>query len=107
MDVMDRLYELYLAEFEEFVSRASRIARECASPTPDKLWARQLSPQEFHGYLSDASRQSEAKRLFLRRLLRGNEELQSELPCHLVALLGETLIRPPHFLSVQQRSSRP
>jgi hypothetical protein len=106
MDVMDRLYELYVAEFEEFTSRARRIAHECASPDPDKLWARQFSPQEFRAYLSDASRKSQAKRSFLRRLLRGNEGLESELPSYLVALLGETAIRPPHFLGVQQRSLR-
>lgn len=106
MDVMDRLYELYVADFEEFVNRARRIAQECESPNPDKLWARQFSPQEFRAYLSDASRQSDAKRWFVRRLLRGNEELQSQLPTHLVALLGETIVRPPHFLGVQQRSLR-
>jgi hypothetical protein len=106
MDVMDRLYELYVADFEELVAQARQIAEEDGTPNPDRFWAQQLSAHEFRAYLLDSSRQSQAKRWFLRRLLRGREELQPKLPTQLIALLGENVLRSPHFLETEQRSRR-
>ena len=85
MNVMDKVFELYSAYFDRLAADIRRLNRERPHLNSGPMLARRQTREEFEQYLLNG-RETETKRYFLRRILRGNEHLYALLPDRLRSL---------------------
>jgi hypothetical protein len=83
MNAMDRLFALYNDYFDRLEQSARRL--NDLYPEPSGLPLRRKSRQQFEEHLSSGI-ESKSKRLFLLRVLNGNDDLLPRLPKHLQSL---------------------
>ena len=88
MEPMDLLFEVYNANFDQLEYRVRRLNEEFGAPDISKMWAERFTREQFDNYLAESSLPSESRRLFLLGLVHDREDLRSELPKHLAALLS-------------------
>ncbi len=85
MDLMDKLFDLYNANFDCLAEDIRRLNQEKPHLNYGPMLARRMTRDQFEQYLSNG-RETETKRLFLKRILLGNEHLYAILPDHLRSL---------------------
>ena len=85
MNIMDKLYDLYCDYFDRLAANFERLNREKGDRGPGPMLAKRKTREAFENYLSNG-RETETKRYFLMRILRGNEHLYALLPDHLRSL---------------------
>jgi hypothetical protein len=83
VNAMDRLFALYNDYFDRLKQSALRL--NGLYPNSSGLPLQRKSRQQFEEHLSSGI-ESESKRLFLMRVLNGNDELVPLLPKHLQSL---------------------
>ena len=88
MDTMDRLFELYNADFDRIEQDMRALNRKRGAPDPNKMWLQRFAREQFDAYLAASTRQTETRRLFVLQLLEGHENLKASLPPHLISLLN-------------------
>ncbi len=76
---MTRLYELYRQHIERLRADVTETNRSLGSSNPEKTGVPDLSRAEFESLLKNASRDPEARRLWIRRIIRGHEQEFPEL----------------------------
>ena len=77
MEAMDRLYQLYTRYIDDLRKSAEHL--NSLYPEPSRIPIRLMPRIEFDQYLSGGA-ESESKRLFVIRILNGDEELLARLP---------------------------
>ena len=77
MEAMDALYRLYTQHVADLRQAGEYL--NSLYPEPSRIPVRCMPRSEFEQYLTDGG-ESESKRFFLLRILKGNEELLSKLP---------------------------
>ena len=85
MDAMDKLFALYEQYFDQLVADARRLHQRNPALNPPSVSATKMTREQFEQYLNN-QRETESKRLFLRRILRGHESLYPVLPENLRSL---------------------
>lgn len=85
MDSMEKLYELYNAYFDRLADDIQRLNEEKPHLNYGPMLAKRKTRERFEQYLLNG-RETETKRLFLRRILLGNEHLYAILPGPLKSL---------------------
>ncbi len=85
MNSMEKLYELYNVYFDRLSDDIRRLNEEKPHLNYGPMLARRKTCEEFEQYLLNG-RETETKRLFLKRILLGNEHLYAVLPDHLRSL---------------------
>ena len=86
MNAMDHLFDLYLQYFDRLADDIRRLNRKNGTAKPDDIEIRSMPRTEFEAYLSNG-RETESKRLFLKRILRGQTDVSAMLPQLLRSLL--------------------
>lgn len=79
MDSMDKLYELYCAYFDRLADDIRRLDEEKPHLRYGPILAQRKTRERFVQYLLNG-RETETKRLFLKRILLGKEHLYAILP---------------------------
>ena len=83
MNAMDELFALYNEYFDRLEQNARRL--NDFYPEPAEFPLRRKSREEFEEFMSSGVK-SESKRLWLRRVLNGRDELLPLLPEHVQSL---------------------
>lgn len=82
---MDELFELYNAYYDRLVDGVRRAHQGNPERNPASPASQRMTRDDFEQYLLNG-RESESKRLFLRRVLEGNQQLTALLPDDLKSL---------------------
>lgn len=79
MNAMDDLFDLYNQYFDRLAGDIRRTNQKNGAANPDDILIRRRTRSEFEAYLSNG-RETESKRLFLKRILRGRADVSAALP---------------------------
>lgn len=85
MDGMDVLFPRYNEYFDHLEDEVRRVHQKDPAHNPSAVLAKRMTREEFERYLNNG-RETESKRLFLRRILSGNDQLLAVLPDNLRSL---------------------
>ena len=86
MNAMDHLFDLYLQYFDRLADDIRQLNRKNGAANPNDIEIRRRSRTEFEAYLFNG-RETESKRCFLQRILRGQTDVSATLPQPLRSLL--------------------
>lgn len=85
MNAMDTLFDLYNEYIDRLESEVRRTHQTNPAHGPPSALASRMTRHEFDQYLGNG-RETEAKRLFLKRLVRDDDRLLARLPDDLQTL---------------------
>ena len=85
MNAIDKLFELYNEYFDRLAADFHRLNQAKGMRGPGSMLSKRMNREVFEDYLLNGD-ETESKRCFLRRILRGNEAFYAILPGRLKSL---------------------
>ncbi len=79
MNAMDDLFDLYNQYFDRLADDIRRTNQKNGAANSDEILIRRRTRFEFEAYLSNG-RETESKRLFLKRILQNRADISAALP---------------------------